>query len=171
RCTCSTDSAAAARRAATSVRASPGFIAGPGGTRRAAVLVAASQLMSSSAACSSVSSGSGGDAVFGAEVIVPSHHVLWVLVQKIDHPWTEDAEFVRLYDVENVGMWDFDYYSELAVQLGAQHVADTGCGTGVLALELARRGIEVTGVDPAAAMIEVARSRVADAQLGESVQL
>ena len=92
-------------------------------------------------------------------------------MQKIDHPWTEDAEFVRLYDVENAGMWDFDFYRQLAVELGAQQVADIGCGTGVLAVELARRGIEVTGVDPATTMIEVARSRVAAAQRGDSVTL
>ena len=92
-------------------------------------------------------------------------------MQKIDHPWTEDAEFVRLYDVENAGMWDFDFYRELAMELGAQQVADIGCGTGVLAVELARCGIEVTGVDPATTMIEVARSRVAAAQLGEQVEL
>lgn len=89
----------------------------------------------------------------------------------MDHPWTEDPEFVRLYDVENAGMWDFDFYRELAVELGARQVADIGCGTGVLAVELARRGIGVTGVDPAAAMIEIARSRVADAQLNDAVQL
>src|SRR5699024_6287849 len=112
-----------------------------------------------------------GDPVFGAEVIVPSHHVLWISVQQLDHPWTEYPEFVRLYDVENAGMWDFDFYRELAVELGAAQVADIGCGTGVLAVELARRGMGVTGVDPAAAMIEAARSRVADVQLTESVEL
>lgn len=89
----------------------------------------------------------------------------------MDHPWTEDPEFVRLYDVENAGMWDFDFYRELAVKLGARNVADIGCGTGVLAVELARRGIAVTAVDPAAAMIETARSRVADAQLNDAVRL
>lgn len=92
-------------------------------------------------------------------------------MRHLDHPWTEDRDFVRLYDVENVGMWDFDFYRELAVELGARQVADIGCGTGVLAVELAHRGIEVTGVDPSAAMIETARSRIARAGVEDLVQL
>lgn len=89
----------------------------------------------------------------------------------LEDSWTEDPEFVRLYDLENAGMWDFDFYRELAEELRAGRVADIGCGTGVLAVELARGGIEVVGVDPAAAMIEAARARVAEAGLSESVQL
>jgi ubiquinone/menaquinone biosynthesis C-methylase UbiE len=38
-------------------------------------------------------------------------------------------------------------------------VADIGCGTGVLASELARRECLVTGVDPSPAMLDVARHR------------
>lgn len=42
-------------------------------------------------------------------------------------------------------------------------VLDAGCGTGYLAVELARRGARVTAVDFAPAMLEVARRRVAQA--------
>lgn len=38
-------------------------------------------------------------------------------------------------------------------------VLDVGCGTGRVALELARRGIEVVGVDADASMLSVARDR------------
>jgi SAM-dependent methyltransferase len=38
-------------------------------------------------------------------------------------------------------------------------VLDVGCGTGELGLVLARHGLEVTGVDPAEASLEVARRR------------
>lgn len=38
-------------------------------------------------------------------------------------------------------------------------VLDAGCGTGRVAIELARRGIEVVGVDADASMLETARSR------------
>jgi 2-polyprenyl-3-methyl-5-hydroxy-6-metoxy-1,4-benzoquinol methylase len=38
-------------------------------------------------------------------------------------------------------------------------VLDAGCGTGRVAIELARRGVEVVGVDVDASMLEVARQR------------
>ncbi|WP_169558516.1 class I SAM-dependent methyltransferase [Nesterenkonia alba] len=80
-------------------------------------------------------------------------------MHQISGPWTEDPEFVALYDVENTGLWDTEFYRDLAEELGVRRVADIGCGTGVLAMELASRGIEVIGVDPAAAMIEAAHRR------------
>jgi SAM-dependent methyltransferase len=44
-------------------------------------------------------------------------------------------------------------------EFGARSVLDLGCGTGVFALLLAERGIEVIGVDPAAALLDVARAK------------
>ena len=52
-----------------------------------------------------------------------------------------------------------DFYLGLAAELGARSVVDLGCGTGLITRELARQGCEVTGVDPAPAMLEVARRR------------
>jgi SAM-dependent methyltransferase len=43
--------------------------------------------------------------------------------------------------------------------LGVRCVLDAGCGTGRVARELARRGLEVVGVDADPAMIEMARQR------------
>ena len=43
--------------------------------------------------------------------------------------------------------------------LGPQSVLDAGCGTGRVAIELARRGADVTGVDVDPAMLDVARSK------------
>ena len=40
-----------------------------------------------------------------------------------------------------------------------ERVLDVGCGTGLLACEFAARGYDVTGADPAAAMLAVARAR------------
>ncbi|MGJ9373054.1 class I SAM-dependent methyltransferase [Nesterenkonia sp. CF4.4] len=73
--------------------------------------------------------------------------------------WVSDPELVAIYDVENSGGWDHEFYLELAEELGAGHVADIGCGTGVFGILLAEHGIAVTGVDPSAAMIDVARTR------------
>jgi ubiquinone/menaquinone biosynthesis C-methylase UbiE len=47
----------------------------------------------------------------------------------------------------------------LVDELGARSVLDIGCGTGTFACMLAGRGIEVTAVDPAGAMLEVARAK------------
>ncbi len=49
--------------------------------------------------------------------------------------------------------------------VAGRHVLDVGCGTGNAALEAARRGARVTGVDPAPRLVEVARRRAADAKL------
>jgi SAM-dependent methyltransferase len=47
----------------------------------------------------------------------------------------------------------------MAEEVGARSVLDLGCGTGVFALLLSERGIEVIGVEPARAMLDVARSK------------
>lgn len=91
--------------------------------------------------------------------------------QRLANPWTEDHEFVRLYDVENQGLWDFDFYRDLVLELGAKNVLDIGCGTGVLAVELARHQLNVTGVDTSAAMLEVAQRQVHEAGVTDRVTL
>lgn len=73
--------------------------------------------------------------------------------------WTEDPRAVATYDVENVGRWDHDYYGALAARLRARRVTDLGCGTGTFAIELAAAGHQVTGLEPARAMLEHARSK------------
>ncbi len=70
-----------------------------------------------------------------------------------------DQRLAATYDAENAGRDDTDWYRELAKRLRARDVVDLGCGTGVLAVELAARGHRVTGIDPAAAMVEIARAR------------
>ncbi len=49
--------------------------------------------------------------------------------------------------------------ADLTESLGPRSVLDAGCGTGRVAVELARRGLEVTGVDVDASMLEKARAK------------
>ncbi len=73
--------------------------------------------------------------------------------------WTEDPRLAAVYDTECTGRDDHDFYLALADELGAGTVVDVGCGTGVFAVDLARRGLAVIGVDPAVPMLEIARRR------------
>lgn len=64
-----------------------------------------------------------------------------------------------LYDVFDSDRTDLDVYEALVVELGARSVLDVGCGTGVFACRLPAKGLEVTGVDPALASLDIARAK------------
>lgn len=64
-----------------------------------------------------------------------------------------------IYDALEADRTDLDAYLNLAEQLDAKRVLDIGCGTGVFALMLADRGVEVVGVDPAQASLDVAMAK------------
>jgi SAM-dependent methyltransferase len=68
----------------------------------------------------------------------------------------EDPDLVQFYDAENGWGDDTRYCLRLAGD--ARSVLDLGCGTGLLAAALGP-GREVWGVDPAGAMLAVARAR------------
>jgi SAM-dependent methyltransferase len=70
-----------------------------------------------------------------------------------------DPRLVALYDVDNPDGPDHDFDRALAEEVGARSVLDLGCGTGMLTVSLARPGRRVVGVDPSAAMLDVARAR------------
>jgi SAM-dependent methyltransferase len=71
-----------------------------------------------------------------------------------DHP-----RLAAVYDDLDPDRSDLDAYVALVGELGARSVLDVGCGTGTFALMLARAGVEVVGVDPAAASVDVARHK------------
>ena len=64
-----------------------------------------------------------------------------------------------VYDALDPDRSDLDAYVRAAEEFRARRVLDIGCGTGVFALLLAVRGIEVVGVDPARASLDVARAK------------
>ncbi|MFD0273911.1 class I SAM-dependent methyltransferase [Kitasatospora sp. NPDC127111] len=70
-----------------------------------------------------------------------------------------DPRLAAIHDPLDPDRTDLHTYLDLARQLRAQRVLDIGCGTGVFALLLADRGVEVVGVDPARASLDVARAK------------
>lgn len=71
----------------------------------------------------------------------------------------EHPRLAAIYDQLDPDRSDLDLYAAVAGEVGAHRVLDVGCGTGTFALLLADRGLAVTGVDPAAASLDVARAK------------
>ena len=70
-----------------------------------------------------------------------------------------DPRLALLYDAFDGPRDDLPVYAQIAAELGAQRVLDVGCGTGSLAILLAGTGRAVIAADPAAASLEVAKSK------------
>jgi SAM-dependent methyltransferase len=70
-----------------------------------------------------------------------------------------DPRLVAIYDAADDPRVDLDAYLAMVAEFGARSVLDVGCGTGVFAVALAARGIDVVGVDPAPASVAYARAR------------
>src|SRR5690242_7566413 len=70
-----------------------------------------------------------------------------------------DRRLAGVYDPLDPDRSDLEAYVAIAAELGARTVLDLGCGTGTFAIMLAGQGLDVTGVDPAAASVDVARRK------------
>lgn len=82
--------------------------------------------------------------------------------------WQEDATVPRgaQYDerFDRLAQAGHDVHGEASFVMGYEPatVLDAGCGTGRVAIELARRGVEVVGVDLDRSMLEVACEKAPD---------
>jgi SAM-dependent methyltransferase len=70
-----------------------------------------------------------------------------------------DRRLAGVYDSLDPDRSDLDVYVAVVAELGARTVLDLGCGTGTFAVMLTAQGIDVTGVDPAGASVDVARAK------------
>ena len=80
-------------------------------------------------------------------------------IPDVSDPYAVDARFYDLIHAghdEDIGLW-LSYAGRTD-----QPVLEVGCGTGRIALALARAGHSVTGIDPSASMLRVARQRADD---------
>ena len=77
----------------------------------------------------------------------------------VPDPIFASPRLARIYDALDADRSDLGHYVDRIEAFGARSVLDVGCGTGVFAGLLAAKGIEVTGVDPSVASLDVARNK------------
>lgn len=82
------------------------------------------------------------------------HTVTCMVDECFGHP-----RLAAVYDRLDPDRGDLAAYVGLVDEFEARRVLDIGCGTGVFALLLADRGIDVIGIDPAGASIDVAKGK------------
>ena len=75
-----------------------------------------------------------------------------------------DQEFANprlasLYDCFDAERVDLHQYASMVEEFNAQSVLDIGCGTGTLLCKLAEKKLELVGVDPAQASLDIAGSK------------
>ncbi|MDQ6688228.1 MAG: class I SAM-dependent methyltransferase [Actinomycetota bacterium] len=74
-------------------------------------------------------------------------------------PIFSESRLAEIYDLIDPDRSDLDPYVAMVEANAARSVLDVGCGTGTFACLLASRGIDVVGLDPAGASLDVARGK------------
>lgn len=82
------------------------------------------------------------------------------------------ASFYDFYDGPEHRQTQLQMYRDLASEAG-DPILELACGTGIITLDLARAGFQVTGVDKSSEVLEVARERIAreDAEVRSRITL
>jgi 2-polyprenyl-6-hydroxyphenyl methylase/3-demethylubiquinone-9 3-methyltransferase len=75
--------------------------------------------------------------------------------------WDRDSEFKPLHDINPLRLNYIDDYAHLQ----GKKVIDVGCGGGILAESMARRGAQVTGIDMGATPLSVAQLHALESQV------
>ncbi len=70
-----------------------------------------------------------------------------------------DPRLIEVYDAECPWSRDDDFFASFLDDKASIRVLDYGCGTGRLALELAKRGHRVVGIDPARESVNTAKRK------------
>ena len=70
-----------------------------------------------------------------------------------------NPRLAQIYDDVDADRSDLVHYVAMVEEFAPRSVLDVGCGTGTFASLLAGNGLEVIGVDPAAASLDVARRK------------
>lgn len=76
--------------------------------------------------------------------------------------WDRDSEFKPLHDINPLRLNYIDDYTRLQ----GKQVIDVGCGGGILAESMARRGAQVTGIDMGEAPLSVAKLHALESDVG-----
>jgi len=80
----------------------------------------------------------------------------------MSQPWTgpfKGDDYQRNFDELAAGGRDVHGEAEFVMRFAPRTVLDAGCGTGRVAIELARRGVFVVGADVEPSMLAIARER------------
>ncbi len=91
--------------------------------------------------------------------------------------WDDYAAYYDWENAQTVGRRDIAFWSDLALRASSRQagerrrILELGCGTGRVAIPVAKAGASVIGIDRSASMLARARTRVRRARLGSRLKL